>query len=130
MALGQDLKMAMEARGLNARQLAERIAYQDYRQVYRWVHGDFVPSTPVLQRLVEVLGLDPRATYLAAHPEARWFFEPRPVCGWCGAPVTLDADGRWSAHPFPEDSGLDGQCDGSGMSATEMDAELTALGDG
>lgn len=73
--LGRTLKEAMSARGLTARQLAERIAFSDHRQVYRWCHGYKTPSIPVLRKLVEVLELDPREAYLAAHPEARWFLE-------------------------------------------------------
>lgn len=75
MTFAKMLRDGMAAKGLNARQLAERVELASYHGVYKWRTGDRRPELPTLRQVVEVLDLDRREAFFGAFPEARWFLE-------------------------------------------------------
>lgn len=77
-AFGVLLRAAMKTAAMDAPTLAKATSIAYCRQIYLWRQGDRRPSVEVLQRLVQALGLDRREAFLAAYPEARWFFEGQP----------------------------------------------------
>lgn len=58
----------------------------------------------------------------AGYPGSEEASDRRP-CAWCGQVVEHDAEGRAVSHPFPADSGLDGECNGSGMTEEQCGPE-------
>lgn len=75
MNLGEMIKQARKAKGLTAKQLAERIGIKSFVGVFKYQSGDRVPPLSTLRRLVEVLDLPRREALLAAWPATRWFLE-------------------------------------------------------
>lgn len=75
MELGEMIRAARKARGLTAKQLAERVGIKSFLGVFKYESGGRIPQLGTLRSLVEVLDLPRREALLAAWPATRWFLE-------------------------------------------------------
>lgn len=78
--LGDVMRVRREALALSQRELAFRVGVQPTHIGYI-ESGQRRPSLPLLERIGDVLGVDPRDLFLLSRPDARRLIQPAPEPG-------------------------------------------------